>query len=109
MKRLTIASALMIMLSAGVVQADPKETAKEKKVSTELSVKDAKAIREKALVSRLHQIHDIAANGHLTVLEKQSLRNEVRDIQKDLKQMQGFYVYLSLTAIIVILILLLLL
>jgi hypothetical protein len=109
MKRLTIVFGLSFLLGTGSVSADTRTTNSDKKATIELVTKETRSLKEKELLSRLNIIHGIATKGNLSASDKEGYRKEVRDIQRELKQMQGFYVYLSLTAIIVILILLLLL
>lgn len=109
MKRLALVLGVCLALVTHPVAAKTKNSTAEKSVEATVSSKETKQVKEEMLMSRLNTIHKIALNGNLTAMEKIGFRKEVKDIQKELKQMQGFYVYLSLTALIVILILLLLL
>lgn len=109
MKHLALVLGLCLALGTGSGFAKTKDLAENKSVETVLSTKDAKKVKEKMLMDRLHAIHGIATKGNLSGTEKAGLKKEVKDIERELKKMQGFYVYLSLTAIVIILILLLLL
>jgi hypothetical protein len=92
------------MISLSYAESNSTSTIKNNK--TEKLVKKAKAQK---LVSRLHEIKDVAKNGNLSVLEKRQFRDEVNNIKKELEQMSGFYIYLSVGTIIIILLLILLL
>ncbi len=62
--------------------------------------------RGQQLVERLEQIRDMNKSG-MTRLEKKTLRNEVKEIKKEMKVIKGG-VYLSVGAIIIIILLLIL-
>jgi len=63
--------------------------------------------RVQVLVQRLEEIKGMN-KSEMTRLEKKSLRNEVKDIKKEMKVMSGG-VYLSVGAIIIVILLLILL
>jgi hypothetical protein len=63
----------------------------------------------KKLISRLHEIKDLARTQELSITEKKQLRSEVQYIKETLEKMSGVYLYLSVTTIIIILLLIILL
>lgn len=65
------------------------------------------SLRAQQLMQRLEEIKAMD-KSELTRLEKKALRNEVRDIKKESKEIKGG-VYLSVGAIIIIILLLILL
>ena len=65
------------------------------------------SLRSQQLMQRLEEIKAMDKSA-LTRLEKKALRNEVRDIKKEAKEIKGG-VYLSVGAIIIIILLLILL
>ena len=65
------------------------------------------SLRSQQLIQRLEEIKAMDKSA-LTRLEKKRLRNEVRDIKKEAKEIKGG-VYLSVGAIIIIILLLILL
>lgn len=64
-------------------------------------------IHIEALVNRVNTINEMD-KSRLSAAERKELRNELRDIKKELKG-NGVYLYLSATAILIIILLLILL
>jgi hypothetical protein len=83
-----------------------KGTATAAEASSEKTITRTEA---KKLVNRLKEIHVIAKSEQLSLDQKSQYRKEVNDIKEQIEKMDGFYIYLSLTAILIILLLLILL
>ena len=75
--------------------------------SETLKTSNTENARAQVLVQRLEEIKGMN-KSEMTRLEKKSLRNEVKDIKKEMKVMSGG-VYLSVGAIIIVILLLILL
>jgi hypothetical protein len=104
MKKLIMA----ILISPLFFNAALAEKNNAANVSAKNSTKAEQKAEAKRMVTRLHEIHDLATHTQLSITEKKQLRDEVQTIKKDLEKMEGVYLYLSLTAILIILLLILL-
>ena len=90
--------AIALPASSAVVSSDPLKTTGTEKTEN---------ARAQVLMQRLEEIKAMD-KSELTRLEKKALRNEVRDIKKEAKEIKGG-VYLSVGAIIIVILLLILL
>ena len=94
--------ALFMMLLAIALPASSAVIASETS-----KINGTENIRAQVLTQRLEEIRGMN-KSEMTRLEKKSLRNEVKDIKKEMKVMSGG-VYLSVGAIIIVILLLILL
>jgi hypothetical protein len=105
MKKIILALAFIPMLSVATY-ADSNNAKNKTELKNE---KTLSRVEAKQLISRLHEIKNIASTSKLTADQKQQYRNEVNNIKDRLEKMSGVYLYLSVTTIIIILLLLILL
>jgi hypothetical protein len=97
---LSLAAVIAIAVPASAAVIDPVLSQTNSNEKTE-------SLRGQQLMQRLEEIKAMD-KSELTRLEKKSLRNEVRDIKKESKELSGG-VYLSVGAIIIVILLLILL
>ena len=105
MKNLLIMLAMIPLLNFSVFAGDTNNALRSDKKTN----KAEQRAEAKVLVTRLHEIRDLAQKQNLTQDQKNDLRKEVLDIKKELREKAGIYLYLSMTTLIIILLLIILL
>ncbi len=105
-KFLLLAAGLFLSATAFSTDLRSDSVCAEKAVGTN---KVQQNIELKQLIIRLNEIESRVKNQSTSEIQRAEYRNEVKEIQKKVKKMDGINIYLSFTAILIIILILIIL